>query len=275
MRIQRVKLPGGRAVSCINRAEALHSHGQMDHYFRHGVRVGPDDVVVDVGANIGLFMLAIHWRCPEARVYAFEPIPYTFEALRRNARRYDVGGEQLLPFNRGLSDHAGDEIFSFFPRMTVMSNARSDDMRREFERLLRELPLLARAQPKELGWRILAALPQTISGAIMRGVFGFFTRAEEIRCRVRPLSEVLRELEIPWVDLLKIDVERAELQVLEGIEDQHWPRIRQLVVEIHDQDGRLDRIRELLARRGFTRLEVDQEPQFRGTLVHHLYAFRE
>lgn len=30
------------------------------------------------------------------------------------------------------------------------------------------------------------------------------------------------------VDLLKVDVERAELEVLAGVQPAHWPRIRQV-----------------------------------------------
>lgn len=34
------------------------------------------------------------------------------------------------------------------------------------------------------------------------------------------------------VDLLKVDVERAELQVLRGVQRHHWPRIQQLAMEV-------------------------------------------
>jgi FkbM family methyltransferase len=34
------------------------------------------------------------------------------------------------------------------------------------------------------------------------------------------------------VDLLKVDVERAELQVLQGVQQQHWPLIQQLALEV-------------------------------------------
>lgn len=34
------------------------------------------------------------------------------------------------------------------------------------------------------------------------------------------------------IDLLKIDVERAELQVLQGVAAHHWPAIRQVAMEV-------------------------------------------
>jgi hypothetical protein len=50
---------------------------------------------------------------------------------------------------------------------------------------------------------------------------------------VRQLSSIIDELAITTMDPLKIDVEGAEEEVLEGIEERHWPVIRQAVVEVH------------------------------------------
>ena len=52
-------------------------------------------------------------------------------------------------------------------------------------------------------------------------------------CEARTLSAVLRE-RLPdrrEVALLKVDVERAEMAVLRGVEREDWPRIRRVVVE--------------------------------------------
>ena len=44
------------------------------------------------------------------------------------------------------------------------------------------------------------------------------------------------------VDLLKVDVERAEKEVLEGILPSDWPKIRQVAMEVHDVDGGLQTV---------------------------------
>lgn len=61
------------------------------------------------------------------------------------------------------------------------------------------------------------------------------------------------------IDLVKIDVEGAELTVLQGIDDADWRRIFQLVVEVHDLDGRLQYIIALLREKGFVSIEVEKE----------------
>jgi FkbM family methyltransferase len=74
-------------------------------YEKFGVMVEPGDIVIDAGANIGIFtMFAAAYR--KARVYAFEPIPYVFEELCNNIRINEV--ELLVTaIKAGLSDSQG------------------------------------------------------------------------------------------------------------------------------------------------------------------------
>jgi hypothetical protein len=93
-------------------------------------------------------------------------------------------------------------------------------------------------------------------------------------CERRTLSDVLAETGTETVDLLKIDVQKSELEVLAGIVAADWPKIRQVAVELHDQDGRLDQIRSLLAGRGY-HVVTEQDSLHAGTVVHFVYAVRE
>jgi 31-O-methyltransferase len=68
----------------------------------------------------------------------------------------------------------------------------------------------------------------------------------------------LREHNIENVALMKIDVEGSELEVIEGITDEDWPSIRQCVVEVHDFDGRVEKMRSIFEKRGYQTV-VDQE----------------
>jgi FkbM family methyltransferase len=74
----------------------------------------------------------------------------------------------------------------------------------------------------------------------------------EVVC-VRRLSDVLREWpHVERVDLVKIDVEGAELEVLKGINEADWARIEQLVVEVQQVGTRLESVTELLRAKGYT-----------------------
>ena len=70
--------------------------------------------------------------------------------------------------------------------------------------------------------------------------------ARRVSRPVCSVSDVVDAHGLDVVDVLKIDVERAELDVLRGVSDAHWPRFRSVVCECHDVDGSLDAVLHLL-----------------------------
>ena len=70
---------------------------------------------------------------------------------------------------------------------------------------------------------------------------------------------MLDEQGIDRIDLLKVDVEGAELDVLRGIEARHWPLIRQAVVEVEGWRQNGDAVREVFVSHGFT-VRAEQDP---------------
>lgn len=111
--------------------------------------------------------------------------------------------------------------------------------------------------------------PEVEADALLKGRY----RSETLTCELRTLSSVVRDEGLDRVDLLKIDVERAELDVLRGIRDEDWPIIRQVVVEAHDEGGRRLATEQELRRRRF-HVVTEQESMMRGTGIHVVYATR-
>ena len=76
------------------------------------------------------------------------------------------------------------------------------------------------------------------------------------------------------VALLKVNVEKAECDVLAGLDARDWPRVRQITMQVHDLDaGRVAAVRRDLERRGFA-VAVDQDPLLAGTEIFDLFAWR-
>jgi len=103
-------------------------------------------------------------------------------------------------------------------------------------------------------------------------------RAQTYQSQLQTLSEVIRSEKVERIDLLKIDVQRAELDVLNGIEPRDWDKIGQVVMEVHDgkgteNEGRVSEITALLETRGFT-VVAEQENELRGTDRYNLYAVK-
>ena len=75
-------------------------------YERLGDFVSPGDCVLDVGANVGHYTLRLSELVgAEGRVFAFEPIPETFELLTANCTRCPFPNVTLL--NVAASDRSG------------------------------------------------------------------------------------------------------------------------------------------------------------------------
>lgn len=57
---------------------------QQDDYALREISFQPGDVVVDIGANIGVCSVFLARKYPFLTVYAFEPVPENFASLREN-----------------------------------------------------------------------------------------------------------------------------------------------------------------------------------------------
>jgi len=220
-------------------------------YLQHGIDVGEGDVVLDVGANVGVSAVFFAAECGAAVVHSFEPVRPIYDLLRRNVRPFP----SCTPHAYGLSSSSRQASITYYPGADAMSGLHANPDR---DREMVRLALVNRGLTEEEADSALE---------------GRHDDPLEMSCELRTLSSVLREEAIAQVDLLKIDVERAELEVIEGVGETDWPRIRQLAVEVHDEDGRCAAIAGALADRGFT-VTTDQDPTMRRTDVRMLYAAR-
>ena len=74
-------------------------------------RVRPGDVILDVGAHVGIFtILLARWTGPTGRVFAFEPTPVTFAALSEHLTLNGVA-ERVTPVPCAVSDQPGTVNF--------------------------------------------------------------------------------------------------------------------------------------------------------------------
>lgn len=67
-------------------------------------------VVIDAGANIGIFSIFAAIKHPDATIYAFEPTPSTFKSLKENTKYYP----NIKIFNCGLAETKRDAFITTF-----------------------------------------------------------------------------------------------------------------------------------------------------------------
>ncbi|MFC9875670.1 FkbM family methyltransferase [Nocardia salmonicida] len=252
---QQLRLDDGRTVTCTSPAEARMLWNEMiaDGYYRRAAAtLRPGDLVVDVGANIGLSAMVFAETHPGVRVIAAEPAPATYECLHRNMSAHVPDGVAL---EVAVGAAPGVLPFTWYPRATANSSLYADreaddDATKTFLRN--------------------SGLPDDAINLITRGLHD----GEQIDVEVTTVSAILaQEDPAAEIGVLKIDVERAEFDVLLGITESDWSRIRAVVAEVHDHEGRLAEFCEVLELHGLTP-RSRQDPSLAGTELHEVYAVR-
>ncbi|MEM7356271.1 MAG: FkbM family methyltransferase, partial [Acidobacteriota bacterium] len=262
---QRFRLPNGMEIAQFDARQAMELYHEVFEdtaYDRHGVRFRDGDCIFDVGANTGFFTLFACQQCTPSRVFAFEPMPPNYELLQINTALY---GDGVKTFRCGLAAEPGAAQFTFFPNITGLSSRFADA---EEER--RAVASIAQSFESKGAFEALGQ--DELQSALDEHL-----RTETYDCELRTLSQAIREEGVERIDLLKIDVERSEVEVLEGIDDDDWPKIRQIVLEVHS-DELLAATRAILEGRGFE-VAVDDFLHFdgqdgSGLRIYLVYALR-
>ncbi len=262
--LSQATLPNGRRLWQVNQHETDFLFSEIyeqQTYFQHGIHLSEKAVVFDIGANIGMFTLAAKQRCPSARVFAFEPSPIAAEALRRNVR--DWPDAQVLEC--GVTSGCTTSVLRFYPGYTILSGFHAEE---ESDVALLKASMKAQA-PRDDAPAVLKAAAERASDLLARQKL---TQHVDVECRMVSISSVLDEQKLPGINLLKIDAERAELDILAGIRDEHWPGIEQIVMEVHDQDGTvLPSVLAILDLRGFDVI-VEQDSPDAASGLFNVYA---
>jgi FkbM family methyltransferase len=164
--------------------------------------LGPGDVFVDVGANIGYYaILASDLVGDDGHVYALEPAPDTYDRLLENLRINQT--PNVTPLRVAAGSDVGEA--------TLFGGARHHD---EMSTLL-DLPGVPRVRR-----------PEDAPGPDRPAV--------ATRVPVQPAHASIRDGDLARVALVKVDVEGYEAEVLRGLEpmfvEGHRPT---LLVEVH------------------------------------------
>jgi FkbM family methyltransferase len=285
---QQVTLANGLNLWAPNAFEAhtLYREIFVDRqYAADDIHLEPGSVIFDVGANVGLFSIAMMQRCPGARIHAFEPIPDLFEILSRNLSEHVPAAHRR---NIGLGASTATMRFAFDRFSTFSASAYPEVFKTEIPRAdyaAAAIDAAHRITPSAVTATLLAGLERPLARSLVTAFMLPVLGALELRrklflrhcdCAIETLSEALAQSGEAGIDLLKIDVEGAEEDVVAGIDTGDWPRLRQLVVEVHDIDGRLDRMVRKLGAHGYAvRVEPGKWPVLQLLKISTVYAVRQ
>lgn len=172
-------------------------------YWHTGFDLRPDDTVVDVGGNIGMFTAWAALQVPRGRVVTIEPTPSAFKSLKLNVELNDL--RNVTPIQAAIGKDGG-----------------------EMEMLLRP------------GWEIFSFNSELPENLIRRMLVGIkrpgAANSEPVRVVVPTISlgRVMDHFELASVNFLKVDCEGCEFAMIKSLSASHWKRIERVAMEFHE-----------------------------------------
>jgi len=261
--LKKTTLINGDTIFCINSLEAQMLHEHITGYFDDFISLEQSDTILDIGANIGILGLELTKKYPMINIHSFEPIDNIYSVLKANS---DLSNNKnFQSYNFGISDKSESIEFTYFPNAPALSSA-NDEIWNSKEDLIEAFDGSMQNAPSNWWWKKF----------IPKFTYAFFVKnlirkKKKISCKLKPLSKVIDELSLRKIDLLKIDCEGNEHKVINGINEQNWSIINQLIIEINDIDGRLEYIKNKLKKLGF-KIKIIQEPALKKTNLYNLFA---
>lgn len=136
-----------------------------------------DSVIIDAGANIGIFSLYASYLAPKGKIYSFEPVKSTFQILNKNIASNNLENS-IFPYNLALGDKKG--------KAEIMTDSRS---------LLRGASII-------------------LDSDFLKNRESDFDKKESIE--ITTIDTFVKENNIARVDFIKIDTEGYEKQIIQG-----------------------------------------------------------
>jgi amino acid adenylation domain-containing protein/FkbM family methyltransferase len=258
---KRYKLPNNMAIAHLNKHETDFTYSaifEQQTYLKHGINFNDGDCIFDVGANIGLFSLFANHMCKNPKIYAFEPNPAVFKLLEANVSLY---GSEISLFQLGLAEASKTATFTFFQGSSIQSGFYVDAAS---EKAIAKAVIMN--QQKKEAVDMAEFVKET--DYMLNQRFSPLT----ITAKLTTLSNVIEQEDIDCIHLLKINVEKSELDVLMGIKDNNWKKIEQIIVKV-DLKETLDLILSVLIEKGYE-VVADKDALLENTQIHTVYAIR-
>jgi len=206
---------------------------------QHYPVAAPHRVIVDIGANIGMFTLYAARKAPAARIVAVEPFPDTRERLKDLVETNHLAGRVTI-LSCAIAATAGDRTMDS-----------------------------AEAIPSQ--YRRIYSPETTALNAAHRGPAGAAQTDDGVPVRAETLADLLEIAGVAEVDLLKMNIHGSEYDVLLHTDPQVLQRCRQIAVQYHEMPAEMhlgkEQIIERLQSLGFRLIADDDTHRGSGLAV--------
>jgi len=262
--LNKTTLIDGTSINCISSNEAKMLYEHINGYLDTDICINTNDIIIDIGANIGIFGIKLSKLFNNnITILSFEPIDHIFNVLKKNSKI--IGNKNFKVFHCGISNRNEQINFTYYPNSPALSTANPEAWENNQD-LISAVEGNLKHSPSNLWWTkfIPRFLYPIIVSRLKRNPIN-------INCYVKTLSNIIEKQNLKKIDLLKVDCEGNELKVLQGIKDSDWKLIKQLIIEVHDIDGRLEVITNILKEKNYS-VKIEKEEAMKNTRLYNVIA---
>lgn len=241
-----ILLPTGETISCFQQSETqliIDEIFNREVYPLQSIGECRQPVIVDVGANIGVFTHYVLSKYPQATIHAIEPVPPIAEVLQHNVALYE---SRVAAHVCAISGKTGESEITFYPGYSIMSRLEADPQVDE--------GLLISCVREDLQSK--SKFNRTLNDRHVRAAVGDkLANHETYPCKLLTLNDFIRQNNIEVIDYLKLDAEGSEKGILESLDKATWQTIQSIGIEVHEygaQPRTVTVLDALLNEKGFT-----------------------
>lgn len=253
-RLPKTTLPDGRTIAHMNASETWLIYDEIFRekiYDQPRVHLHDGATVIDIGSNIGLFLIYATDHYDRLNYFCFEPIPDTFQVLKHNREWIRQADHRVTLMNQGVWKEKDTAEFRHLPRFSCSSTMCPDDSDEQYQRAIDFTLNVFDQHPNRVLATLLGYLPHFARVAIAKVIMKHHGRHQTIRCELTSIGDILKDHSINEVDYLKVDAEGAEIEILNAVSRDDWLRIKQVVVETHRGNDAMNQVEQILRNQGF------------------------
>lgn len=172
-------------------------------------------VYFDIGGNNGIYSLYLNENNKNIEVHVFEPINELYQNIVWNINQTKKDCNNFIINNFGLGEIKKEVEINYFKDADALSTIKND-MGDKKEAIInynfRGIPLI-----------------EYISKIIVDNL-----KSEKRKVKIDTLDNYILEKKINRIDCMKIDVEGYELEVLQGISNDNFKKIKKIFIEVEN-----------------------------------------
>ena len=265
--MKKIKLNDGTPIYCLKETEAIILDEHIQGYSNLGIDIKKNFTIIDVGANIGVLGIRLSNRFKNIQIHCLEPIPNIYEVLLENSMLSQ--NPNFKTYMLGLSNVDKKLNFTYYPNSPALSTSKPEIWKENQDNFMAAIEGNIANSPKSFWWAKL--IPKFMIPIIAKYLTA---NSQKIQSPVITLSQFIKKEKIKNIDFLKIDCEGEEINVLRGIQNNHWPRIKKIIMEVNDIDHNLEGAKKILLQNGFKKIKLEKEKGFEKTKLTNIYATR-